>query len=244
MKKIIILLALVFCSTAFLKAQDANMFRFGLKVNPSVSWLKTDVSDFANEKSKINFSYGLIVERYFNQTTVLATGISITDFGSTLKYGAEPEQTFYFPDGDTTAFFLQNRKLKLKYVEVPLLLKFRTPEIGYMTYTAHFGLDFGFRVKSIAEDEGKWENTPTQVSTLENVDITDDVKFIKMALNVGLGAEYNLTGTTSAIFSLNYQNGFTNLLHDPSEFLNDHNASSLKQIGYGHAVVLTVGVLF
>lgn len=220
---------------------DEPEWRFGLKIQPSLSWLGTTMKDFENGSSKLNFGYGGVVEKRLFKSAVLATGFLVNDFGGNYNYVGTEDQVIFKALGDSIYF--ESRKLKLKYVEIPLALKFRTPEINYFTYNAHFGIDMGFRVKSLADDNFRFGQNKSGLS--EDEVINNDVNFMKLGLNVGLGAEYSIAGATSIMVGLSYVNGFTNVMRKESEsLLYKTTGNRVTQIFYGHAVNLSVGVIF
>ena len=223
------------------KGFEEPEWRFGLKVQPSLSWLGTTMKEFENGNPKMNFGYGGIVEKRLFRSAVLATGFLVNDFGGNYEYIGTEDQVIFKGLGDS--IFFESRKLKLKYIELPVALKFRTPEINYLTYNAHFGIDMGFRVKSLADDNFRFGLNKSGLS--EDEVINNDVNFMKLGLNVGLGAEYSIAGSTSILVGLSYVNGFTNVMRKESESLLYRTANTrVKQIFYGHAVNLSVGVIF
>jgi hypothetical protein len=164
-----------------------------------------------------------------------------------------------------TQFQLNERQYKATYITIPLVLKLKTKEIGTMTYFGQFGINSSFRWKATANDEvTEIKQGPTGFSLgvsekKSKVDVTKDVAFFKAALTFGLGAEMNLSGTTSLTFGLNYNLGFTNFVKGESDYLakrtTDANysyplaqtnvvTSKMPQEIKSSAVVLTVGVLF
>lgn len=166
-----------------------------------------------------------------------------------------------------THYQLNERQYKATYITIPLVLKLKTKEIGTMTYFGQFGINSSFRWKATANDEVTKINqsySATNVVSLgaseskAKVDVTKDVAFFKAALTFGLGAEMNLSGSTSLTFGLNYNLGFTNFVKKESDYLgkrtNADNYSSASQTSVtstkmpqeikSSAVVLTVGVLF
>ncbi len=222
---------------------DFASWRFGLRIQPSLSWLRTPGNDFENGKAKFNFGYGLMVEKSLLKSTYLTTGFFINDIGGNYKYTGL-DKTICFKDKSDSIFFT-SRKLMLKYVELPIALKFRTPEINYLTYTAHFGVDVGFRIKATADESFRDAQNANAPGLYQAIDIKNDVSFMRLGLNVGIGAEYSLAGSTSLIAGFSYVNGFTNILRKESELLRyKDDPAKVKQIFYGHAVVLHIGVLF
>jgi len=251
MKKLSFILVFSLCASLFVKAQESSggfkSFSFGLKAIPSLSFFKSETADFENASPKLNFGYGLITEFHFAPNYSLLTGLEIKDNGGNLNY--VNRNVFYTPEGDADSmfFYVHNRKIFTKYLNIPLVLKLKTNEIGYLKYYGQFGVDAGFRLKARATDEGRYENT-TSISSKSDVVIDNEINLIRLALNVGLGAEYNLSGGTSLVIGLNYSNGFTNMLKKESKNLfklDDNNRlKELNQKAYNSYVALTVGILF
>ncbi len=99
----------------------------------------------------------------------------------------------------------------------------RTPEVGGFTYFGMFGINLSIRGKVKANDTGTLvsykDSTVKVINDYEIPDliVTKDMNFFRAGLNVGAGAEYRIAGTTSMFASLNFQNGFTNVLKKESE---------------------------
>lgn len=246
MKKLLLIIV-VFIFTISLFAQDAKKtdFRIGLKAAPSISWMKPDNKSFENSGSKLNFSYGLVAEYYFAPNYGISSGLEVMNTGGELKFPVAPEKAYYVPDpsSDTTRYNLISRNYTLKYLNIPVTLKFKTNEIGYLTYYGQFGIDLGFKRDATSTDEGTY-GVSTDISKKEDVDLQKDVQFMRMALNIGLGVEYGLTGNTSLLIGLNYNNGFTNALKKESNFVFDHKGQQLKQAAFANYVALTIGIMF
>ncbi|MBK7570770.1 MAG: outer membrane beta-barrel protein [Bacteroidetes bacterium] len=84
MKKLTIIV--LFILTAFgSKAQSDEGLHFGLKITPSIAWLKTDSKVFESNGTKFGFAYGLITEFNFSDHYAFATGIDVTYRGGNLK---------------------------------------------------------------------------------------------------------------------------------------------------------------
>jgi hypothetical protein len=173
----------------------------------------------------------------------------IAEFIPAYNYADEnPSQTRYEP------MLLNERKYTVTYVTLPLTLKLRTKEIGALTYYGMFGVNSSFRVAAKATDEiqrpayttSGW-GTP---ETISKTDIKKDVGLFKEALNMGLGVEWNLSGSTSLVIGANYLLGFTNVVKGNSDYLRKYTYGGpdtgveLKQSLKANSIGLTVGVLF
>lgn len=251
-------------------AQDDKKFHFGLAIEPSVNWYSpTEKRDFESAKSPLKFAFGLVTDFALSENIWLSTGIGLGGGGGKINYLENPDDNIgYFlnendiiePDGsyagiDTTSDFisLTSREYKAQYVQIPFTLKMKTKEIGMMTYFGQFGADISVNTRGRADDEG------TNLSSTNNTDLTDlnignEMQPLLLGLNVGGGAEYNISGSTSLFFSLNYHYGFLNAVKktskhlvelDPIAALAGGNATAYTPQKFNPmAISLKIGVLF
>lgn len=193
-----------------------NGLRLGLHFSPNFGWLKVDDSAFENDGSVINYSYGLITE--FNlgasENYAVSTGFSVFN-----QSGALISKN---PTGDVEI------KQKLQYLEIPSALKLQSNEIGYLTYFGKFGLSHKFNIAAEAE------TTAGGIET--NQTNKKGVQFYSASLLVGIGAEYNLSGSTSFLVGLDFHNGFTNVYNK------DNSSPDVAVKPFN--ITLNVGVLF
>jgi len=240
---------------------ELKNFRFGLKVAPSLNWYKPDdKKKFESSGVRAKFSWGFAAEIRLNKISSIATGIQIDYDGGGLKINDKESIHYYYGNDEiltqeeakTKNIFTQNRLLERKYntnyVTIPFGLKMKTNEIGYLTYYGQFGLNTSIKLKSRVDDGIREYGNPfSSNSSVSDVDVTDDAAFFKLALNVGIGAEYNLTGSASIVFGIYYTNGFTNVLKSESKYLlrdNNGTLEALKQKATANNIALQVGVLF
>ena len=246
---------LIFITSLSLRsiAQDdepLKNFRFGLRVTPEVSWMKPgDKKRLDGAGAKFKLGYALMTEFRLNKVVSLATGLGFEKNGGSLNY--TDTAYYYFKENplkintsDSTAelFQLKKRNSSIAYWAIPITLKMRTKEIGVMTYFGQVGLNVGFRTKAIAKDEVRSSKKTT--STIDDNNVSSDMSIFKASVNIGAGAEYNLAGSTSLVFSINYLNGLTNISKAKSDYLFKKDGSAYKQKFTNNGVALTVGVLF
>lgn len=234
----IFFLVFFFVSKGIMAQYDG--MRFGLKAEPSIAWFVPESKDLQNNGSKMEFCYGLIAEFPFTDNAAFTTGFEIVNAGGKVEYDVSPENPYYVEELDTFDIF--SRKYKIRYANIPLGLKFKTNEIGYMMFFGKFGVDAGFKVKSFAEDEGKFRLS--QDIDNSNVDVSDDVNFIRLGLNIGAGVEYYISGNTHLLVGIDFNNGFTNVLEKESYNIIDKDGEKLKQNTIGNYIGLNVGILF
>lgn len=209
-----------------------------------------------------DFENGSVKYKYEPSTTTNNNNYSVgyvMDNSGTLKELKDGvNQNDLLVDGDTYYDGIIERKIKTTHVTIPIALKMMTKEISGFKYFGVFGGEVGVRVKARATDKYTRSYSSTGIgagSTNENVDIKKDGSLvpIRVGMNVGLGAEYRLSGSTSAFISINYFRSFTNLMRKDSKYMiYDTNVDSngtttffrVKQGLLMNAIRINVGVLF
>jgi len=274
MKKILVLATVLFGLNTITNAQvsvteDNNIknFRFGLKGDLSIDWLSPDNDKkFESNCVGIGYDWGLQLEFRLNKTLSFVSGLSLKNSSGSLNYfsASSADSTFYILDKDeefvpfdtaaanvatNTVYFLQSRKYSINYVNIPLMLKMKTNEIGYLTYFGQFGANIGIKTKARVSDESKLVNG--NVVNKEKLDLTDGVQPIRFGITIGGGAEYNFSGSTSMFFGLQYNHYFTNTLTSEKneKYLRkfDSTEGTFDNVGakaMPGSVSLTVGILF
>jgi hypothetical protein len=158
----------------------------------------------------------------------------------------------------------------LKYLEIPLTLKLRTNEIGYITYWAQVGVGLGFNIKAKGDDEidhkkidvstnetSVWEDAGARVvdltgdNAIKENDISKDINLFRTSLIVGGGIEYNLSGDASLVAGVVFNNGFNNVLKgegvkidngEPS--IKDDKPQTFDLKAVSNVLSLQLGILF
>lgn len=215
MKKNILVLALCLIGSSVSFAQK---FHFGLGITPSLVYLHPGSDDLKGDGSKFGFNYGLITEFAITDNYSFATGLTIDSKGGKVVSKVVTVDTA----GNPTTF---SGDFTLKYIDVPLTMKMKTNQIGYMKYYGQFGLAPGFLIGA--------RGTTKYGSTLiaDDADVKDDINNFNLSLVIGLGIEYTLSGNTNLLVGVIYKNGF-------SDVLNADSKANVNSIG------LNIGVLF
>ncbi|PJA06236.1 MAG: hypothetical protein COX70_09910 [Flavobacteriales bacterium CG_4_10_14_0_2_um_filter_32_8] len=180
-------------------------YRFGLQFSPNIAWFKSNTTGYKNERMNIGFSYGLSFEYFMTQNYMISTGIIMLNSGGELSY----KGTIYSYQADIISSY------DLSYVEIPLVLKLRTNEIGYLTYFGQFGLKTGLFYGSKVEHSYTYNDlqSPIPLSYSKKINnVSGDINFINVYLVLGGGIEYNISGNTILMLGLTFNNGFVNQL--------------------------------
>lgn len=198
MKKITLLSFSILFS---LMSMAQSSFQLGFRGTPNISWLKPDSKNVDADGSILGFNYGVIADFNISERYSFSTGVESVTTGGKLN----------MKDISTKAEY------KVKYVEVPLSLKLKTNQIGYITYYGQFGVGVGINYDSEAEFS-------ILGSKVTDERYSDKISIFRGSIIMGLGAEYNISGNTSIVLGLTFNNGVTNLFNkDGKDFMKDAN---------------------
>jgi opacity protein-like surface antigen len=222
MKKAFLVLAAVALCTNIMNAQDGKSVRFGLKVAPNFGWIKPDDKLLKSDGTLLGFNFGLMGDFMLgaNQNYAFSTG---------LMYMTKLGGKYILVSGADSLLSTTKSTVKLQYIQLPLTIKLKTNEIGYMTYYGQIGVETALRVSAKGDVQTTFRGT---TASEDNVDLTDATSIFRAALLVGGGVEYNFSGNTSAMLGVTYSNGFTNAF--------DGDVSKAKL----HYFELSAGVFF
>jgi|SRR5690554_3130134 len=243
MKKIVSLTFVFAFSFAAIAQQKG--FQLGLQLSPNISWFKPDSDGLKSDGVKLGFSYGIIGDFNISENYAISTGISLLSAGGKLNYPDREEINGIFYGGRTTS------DIRLKYIQIPLTIKLKTNQIGYMRYYGQFGFGAAFNYDSKIDREFSYPESKSNFTT-DNKKFGSEVNIFRASLIVGIGAEYNLSGNTSLLFGLTFDNGFMNVL-SKDIYPEDQNGNGAG-VGKGkrsedfnainNSLVLNFGVLF
>ena len=177
-------------------------FRMGLHLLPSIAWLDARDGSTVSDGSIGRFGFGFTADIMFADNYAIGTGVNVFRNGGKLTTIERLTGDPLDPANDTTQFVVQReRTLTQHWVELPVSFKFRTREIGHITYWGQFGLGLGLNLRATADDrvQYRFRNDPliitgsTWVEDLEtgeieyqDVPVEDEVALMRAAMIVGL----------------------------------------------------------
>lgn len=177
--------------------------RLSFTGSPSVNWMGTNNTVAETGKLLVGYDFGLNADVYFSEDErySLLTGLQITNIGGEIKFS--PETDFLFADKQLPS----NTKIKyrLRYVEIPLAIKLKTDQFHRIRYWGQFGLSTMINIEAKGD---------TDDGTLKKTNINNELNLFNLAMNVGLGIDYDLGGSNSISTGLVFQNGLTDITTD------------------------------
>lgn len=226
-KKLILLFASIILTKSVSAQNSDKKFHFGLKAAPGMYWFKPGNKNNESNGAKIGFIYGAMLEFAFTENYAFTTGLEVSYVGGKSIYTSKVEIA-----GITTTTTAKS-DLRCQYIQLPALLKMKTKEIGMIKYFGQFGFNTGVLLKATSDFSVETTSGSTNTKVEGNdEDVKEFMNPLRLSLNIGGGLEYNLSGNTSIVGSIAFDNGFLNVTDD----------SDNKILSKG--IVLTVGILF
>ncbi len=201
MKKIILTIAaLAVAPAAFAQVE------IGLKVSPSISYLRTDspsTTSFQSESSKFSFGGGIFMDYFFGENYAFNTGLFLTGKGGTISY-QEPQ---LLGGGITRPRVSQ--KIAVQYLEIPATIKLFTNEIAPATRVYfQVGSSVAFPVSTRINGDKFYTDA---YDSNNQTDASKHVFAVDANLIGGLGVEYQLGKSTKVLTGLSYHHGLVDL---------------------------------
>lgn len=227
MKKYVIILALILLYNPIFSQDFGKRLRLGIGASPSLSWMSSDYKNVVGDGVKLSVKYGINFDYRILDNYYFSGGLKMSSLNGKLKYA---DENLPFMAGNTLVLFntdgSENVSIdyKLKYIEIPLGMKLKTNEIGYLTYFARFGLNPAINISAIG--------SANQLS-IEDVDINDEVNFFTLGYHFGAGVEYALSTNFIFMGGISYNQGFIDVTSSTDGREKDKTVISSVALNFG-----------
>ena len=232
MKKIVAIAAFFLLMQDFISAQTTDL-RLGFQVSPVLSYMGSTDNKINSNGTNLGLKLGMRAEMFFRENYAFITGIGFAfNSGGTLHHdiGGQIWTRSELPNGvDPTFLPGVDLKYNLQYVEIPLGLKFRTNDFGYLRYWAEIPvITLGFK----SQASGAIQQTGI---TEDKIDIKKEVTGLSLSWGIAGGVEYNISSGTSLVGGIGFEKEFTGVTKDVDDD---------KSKAFINNLVLRLGVLF
>lgn len=206
---------------ALLTLHGQSRMKFSVHVDPQFGWFGSDEENVVPDGSIFHMQTGLQMDMFFDKNYAFTLGFGINNMGGNLRYA---DSTEFITKGDTIfATAGQTVKHNLQYLDIPLGLKLKTEELGYVTFFLQLGFNPMININAFA-------TTTDDVFNKEN--IRESTNLFNLGYHAGIGIEYRLGGGTAAIGGIRWSSGLT-----------DVTANDKANITM-NAVSINLGILF
>jgi hypothetical protein len=197
----IVIFAALLLPSARLSAQ--KKISFGIFADPVISWFSSDTRETRNDGARAGFNFGFTFNRYFAENYAFSTGINILSAGGRLVNSETITMTF----NNITAEVLAGNPVtyKIQYLGIPVGLKFKSNQIGYITIFSDIGIDPKVVIGGKAD-------IPSL--SIEKEAAMKELSRFNLSYHVMAGIEYSLGGSTAMVFGLGFENNFLDVTRD------------------------------
>ncbi|WP_316801914.1 porin family protein [Pedobacter nototheniae] len=189
-------------------------FRLGLTATPTIGWIKPEQGK--TDGVALGFSYGLIGDFNFAPNYSFSTALTITSVNGKSTEVDPSNIIRAVPNGvGPNVPVAYDLKYKLQYLDLPLTIKLKTIKADGKRWYGQFGLSNSFLLN--AKQDAVTSNTK-----IDGMNIYDYSKFYRAGLIIGGGGEFDISGNTSIVAGLTFNNGFTNIVTDKARNVKNH----------------------
>ncbi|MBI1307651.1 MAG: outer membrane beta-barrel protein [Bacteroidetes bacterium] len=201
------------------QAQDQR-FRIGLKCSGNLSWIAPVTKNIKKDGSGLGLSYGLMGDYNFQKYYSLSAELLFTNISGGIQY---TDLLKYTGTQGTQSYQNVHYNFHFKYLQLPVALKFKTREFGYITYWAQFGLAPSILMSATADIvdsryPADWGDDASGIRVNKPEDdiyqfdnFNDKIFFMRLPLIIGGGIEYSISGNTSLYTGIRLDNNFLNI---------------------------------
>lgn len=230
MKKITVLLVIMAFSIGLSFGQsEYKKFRFGIYGDLGIGWIKPKTTDYSKAGASMTFGYGFDFDYYFSKNYVFNSGIYVNYMGGELSYLEKKDI-----NGSTINGTLV-RDYSLQYIEIPVSIKLKTSQMGYLTYFVQVGLNAGLRLNASCDDSYEFS---TGNLVTKDIDLESNTSLFKLSFAPAIGAEYEVNQSLSIYSSLTFNNGMTDFLTGKNGITGTAEKAILNKFG------ISVGLYF
>lgn len=222
---ILMVLALLKPDTLFGQYKSVAL---GVKLAPNIGWIKVDGEGYNSEGIVTGLSWGLVTDFYFAQNYAFSTGFTVSFQNGKISY----------PDIQSDAIGLLDRRYRLKYIDIPLMVKMKTNEIDKFRFFGQIGIQPGVRIASKAKDSFR-ATAPVFTADKDWHNIDSQTHLFRATMIVGAGIEYPIDKSTAIFAGINFINGLSDALKGKNSVF-----GTVDHKGIPNAFELSLGVIF
>ncbi|MHB1277710.1 MAG: porin family protein [Bacteroidia bacterium] len=233
-KQLTLSLCLLFTMAGFAQTEDSpKKIRLGLLASGGIGWMSPESKNVQGGGAKAGIGFGVFGDFYFAKNYAFSLEVN----HSTQGYKIKADSISY--TDPTTSITSKQANVTIDYriraFQIPISLKLRTNEIGYMRYFGQLGIAPTFAYKTIFADFDPAifpkadDNIDRQVNDTKNdFDYVnsgkvsndnknsfleeDNLSGFRLPLIIGAGAEWTISGNTAITFGIRYEYGLVNVM--------------------------------
>jgi hypothetical protein len=188
---------------------------FGVFADPVISWFSSDTKDTKNDGARAGFNFGLSFNNYFAPNYAFSTGLNILNAGGRLINNTTDTLIMKFNNFSDSVMPGKAVTYMARYLSIPIGLKFKSNQIGYITFFTDMGFDPKFLIGAKAD-------IPSQ--NIEGETAINELNTFNISYHIMAGIEYSMGGSTSMVLGIGFENNF----FDVTKELNNQPSDKIK----------------
>ena len=198
-------LLIVASHSTVVNAQHNSRLEFGIHTTPLLCWFSSYSSDISDRAVRGGFNFGLTFNKYFSENYAFSTGASLITAGGSFSYSDDIMLDLNKP---ATAPAGNRLVYNIKYLSIPVGVKLRTKQVGYISLFTNIGLDPKYAIGGNVE-------IPSQDMSKQNA--YSELNRFTIGYHVIGGMKYSLGGSTAIEIGINFDSNFTNITKQPAD---------------------------
>ncbi len=194
---------------------------FSVHVDPVISWMGSNSSDYTNEGVRAGFSMGLDVLHYFNENIAASSGIGFLSAGG--RQSAVEPHTMVFNNFTQVVVPGDEMKYNLKYINIPLGIRLQTRQVDYLSWFSDIGFDIRMLLKSTVD---------ILAEEISNENAKNEVYGMNAGWHLYAGAEYELNMNFSVLAGIGYDQDFFDITKDLKDVYQAADKSGLRMFRF------------
>ncbi|MDO9152149.1 MAG: porin family protein [Paludibacter sp.] len=173
-----------------------DQFSFGVKVSPSIDWMKVNHDDMQADGATLKFGIAGIADYALNKNISVVSGVNFNGFGG-----------YVFDNKSLNDVSTKdNYMLNYSQLEIPMCLKLKTTELKKVSYFIQGGLNTGFIITANEKHQNINKNIPSSP-----VDIYPITNPSRLGYQFSVGSELYITKKLKFFTEICYKNSMTNV---------------------------------
>lgn len=193
-------------------------YRYGVYATPLISWFKTDIEEVKNQGARAGFIFGISTERGLTDNWYFNTGLAFTNSSARLK---NINPTIF---NNSVVAAGKPVIYRLQYISVPVGIKIKTSEKGYLTYFAEFGLDPKVVISGRAD-------IPS--INIKGERAMNEIRRFNAGYHLDAGVDYLTNGDISLILGLGFESNIFDTTKDITGQPTDRTIQKLLKFIFG-----------
>lgn len=217
-----LVIAVIFTAALSTATAQGQQLHLGLFADPLVGWYSSGNDDITGGGVRAGFATGLAVNWYFSQNYAFSTGLTFLKTGGVQS--STDTVTYLFSNFTTEVLPGDKAIYSASYITMPIGMRLRTNQIGYLSLFTDVGLDPGFLNRG---------NITIPSAGVENELASKELRKFNLGFHIHAGTEYSLGGSTVLVLGLGYEQGFTDVTKDNTGQPEDKTVNKMIRVRLG-----------